>query len=70
MTKIIPKVKLTVSNVSKKQIVPTDELGKFNKHADTLISNLRSSSNVDQRWLSIGITDIEKGILSLRHAIK
>lgn len=29
---------------------------------------LRGRSSVDQRWLAIGVTDVEKGCMSIAHA--
>ncbi|MDF3607740.1 hypothetical protein PE067_17290 [Paracoccus sp. DMF-8] len=29
----------------------------------------RGRSNVDQRWLAIGVTDVEKGMMGIGHAV-
>lgn len=48
------------------------------RHADLLtlkrsylafVDDLRGREGVDQRWLAIGLTDVEKGIMSVQYAL-
>lgn len=36
----------------------------------TLISDLRACPGFDQRWISIGATDLQTGLMALRRAIE
>ncbi|MFN3315134.1 MAG: hypothetical protein ACK46Q_17000 [Hyphomonas sp.] len=34
-----------------------------------IANRLRGRSGVEQRWLAIGVTDVEKGMMAMGHAI-
>ncbi len=34
-----------------------------------LVSDLRGDADVDQRWVSIGVTDLQKGLMALTRAV-
>ena len=35
----------------------------------TLVSTLRANPNLDQRWVSIGATDLQTGLMALTRAV-
>jgi hypothetical protein len=35
----------------------------------SLVDTLRGTPNLDQRWISIGVTDLQKGLMSLTRGV-
>ena len=44
------------------------ELRQLKKGVLDFVARMRARSSVDQRWLAIGTTDFEKGMMSIGHA--
>lgn len=46
-----------------------EEFARLKDDLLTFANRFRGRTGVDQRWLAIGITDVEKGYLGIAHAI-
>ena len=46
----------------------SDELDQTQKQILEFVDRLRGRKGVDQRWLAIGVTDLEKGAMSILRA--
>lgn len=44
------------------------ELEQLKKSVLDFVARMRARSSVDQRWLAIGTTDFEKGMMCIAHA--
>lgn len=50
-----------------------DFLAKINKLRDdlgTLVADMRHTKSLDQRWVSIGATDLQTGLMALERSVE
>lgn len=55
--------------LSQDEIDLMNQIKVFGIHLDGLIETLRATDGIDQRWLSIGKTDLQTGLMALTRAV-
>lgn len=55
--------------LSQEEIDAMNEIKTKGAELGELIAKLRSQSNVDQRWVSIGTTHMQEGLMALTRAV-
>lgn len=56
-------------NLTQSEIDMMNEAKELGEKLKSLINNLRDLDSIDQRWLSEGQTDLQKGIMSVVRSI-
>jgi hypothetical protein len=56
-------------DLSQEEIDLMNELKKAGNNVGTILEQVASIPNIDQRWLSIGRTDIQKGFMAAIRSI-
>jgi hypothetical protein len=56
-------------DLSQEEIDLMNEVKAEGERIGELLARIRAIPNVDQRWLSIGQTDLQKGVMSVVRAI-
>ena len=46
-----------------------NEIKAYGESLGTLVEKLRATQDIDQRWVSIGATDLQTGLMALTRAI-
>ena len=60
---------MTESTLTPEEIDRKMELQRLSGELGAFTDELRAKSGVDQRWLSIAVTDLQKGMMELRRAV-
>ena len=55
--------------LSQEEIDLMNEIKVYGMKLGSLIDQLRTFENLDQRWVSIGATDLQKGLMALTRAV-
>lgn len=61
--------KIGHKNLSDEQIELIQEIRKIGVSFELLNEKLKNRDNIDKRWLSIGLTDAQKSLMSLVRSI-
>ena len=46
-----------------------NEIKETGETLEALVSRLRATEDIDQRWVSIGATDLQTGLMALTRAV-
>ena len=55
--------------LSQQEIEIMNEIKSHGEQAGLLITKLKQITELDQRWISIGATDLQKGLMALVRAV-
>lgn len=55
--------------LSEKEVELMNAVKSLGAQAESIVNLLRAEPNVDQRWVSIGVTDIQKGFMALVRSV-
>lgn len=55
--------------LSEDQIELINKVKNLGAQAEAVVNLLRAEPSVDQRWASIGVTDIQKGLMALVRSV-
>lgn len=55
--------------LSQEEIDLMNEIKSLGKGLETLIEKLRYDDGIDQRWVAIGATDLQKGLMALTRSV-
>jgi 16S rRNA C967 or C1407 C5-methylase (RsmB/RsmF family) len=56
--------------LNEEEIAAMNEVKAFGKELGELVQKLRDNPVMDQRWVSIGATDLQRGLMSLTRSIE
>lgn len=51
------------------EIALMNQIKKHGEALDDLVEQLRTTTGLDQRWVSIGATDLQKGLMALTRGV-
>lgn len=51
------------------EIALMNQIKKHGEALDDLVKQLRTTTGLDQRWVSIGATDLQKGLMALTRGV-
>ena len=55
--------------LTEEEIALINEIKRFGEVLGQLVDGMRGGKNVDQRWVSIGATDLQTGLMALTRAV-
>lgn len=55
--------------LTEEEIITINEIKTAGENISALIDNIKATPGVDQRWLSIGITQLQQGFMSLTRSV-
>ena len=55
--------------LSEAEIALMNEIKRLGEVLGELVSRLRATEDIDQRWVSIGATDLQTGLMALTRAV-
>lgn len=55
--------------LSQEEIDLMNRIKEQGKHLDYLVTSLMAQGNVDQRWVEIGRTNLQQGLMALTRAV-
>lgn len=55
--------------LNEQEIAAMNEIKQKGAELDDLVAKLRAAEGLDQRWVSIGATDLQTGLMALTRAV-
>lgn len=56
-------------DLSQEEIDLMNEIKELGPQIESVVAKLRSTEGLDQRWISIGVTDLQTGLMALTRGV-
>lgn len=55
--------------LTEQEIETVNNIKSLGTHIETIVQQLKQNYTIDQRWVAIGVTDLQKGLMALTRAV-